>query len=84
MVSKKILKSADAIKVGDFVVSLEQPRLYEVWNVDVEYDYDLPHAVWIKVIDVATGDTLDCVLNGIDVSYPLTEMEVLAWASNQS
>lgn len=77
----ELLKQVDAIKEGDYVVTLENPRLYQVWNVEVEYDYGQPHAVWLKVIDVATGDKLTPPLNGVGVSLPLTEMEVLAWVS---
>lgn len=76
----RIIKPVDAITVGDHVVRLADGKLLRVIDARIEYDYDLPRAVWLSVVDLFTA-TLQAEINSADVSWPLTEMEVLAWAS---
>jgi len=77
----QILKVVGAIKVGDVVVRLVgDQRLLRVTAVRQEYDYDVIHAEWLAVVDMLTGVSADVVCAS-RVTYPLNEMEVIAWAS---
>ena len=76
----QIIKTAGAILVGDIVQRLGDQRLLRVTAVRLEYDYDVLHAEWLAVVDMLTGVSADEVCAS-RVTYPLNEMEVIAWAS---
>jgi len=79
----QIIKNAGAIRVDDVVARLTDGKLLRVVSVTQEYDYGTLHAEWLTTVEFKTGVGSGNVCAS-RVTYPLNEMEVLAWAASGS